>query len=40
MRIIMVKGEGLGAITGDLIILSVYGIIIFALGIHLFRRQG
>jgi ABC-2 type transport system permease protein len=40
MRIIMVKGEGLGAITGDLIILTVYGIVIFALGIHLFRRQG
>ena len=39
MRIVMVKGQGLGSIANDLIILMVFGILYFAIGVHLFRRE-
>lgn len=39
MRIVMVKGQGLEAIMGDLIILSVFSVVIFAVAINLFRRE-
>jgi len=39
MRIVMVKGQGLEAIMGDLIIMSFFSIMIFAVAIHLFRRE-
>lgn len=39
MRIVMVKGQGLEAIMGDLIILSVFSVIIFSIAINLFRRE-
>jgi ABC-2 type transport system permease protein len=39
MRIVMVKGQGLEAIMRDLIILSVFSVVIFAVAINLFRRE-
>ncbi len=39
MRIVMVKGQGLEAIMGDLIVLSVFSVVIFAVAINLFRRE-
>lgn len=39
MRIIMVKGQGLNFIAHDLIILLIYAVFYFALGVHLFRRE-
>lgn len=39
MRIIMIKGQGLNAISTDLIILSLFAIVTFTLGVHLFRRE-
>ncbi len=39
MRIVMIKGQGLSAIAGDLIILLVFSILIFAFAIRLFRRE-
>lgn len=39
MRIIMVKGQGLNAISTDLIILTLFAIVTFAAGVHLFRRE-
>jgi ABC-2 type transport system permease protein len=39
MRTIMVKGQGLSAISHDLIILSIYAVVIFAIGVRLFRRE-
>ena len=39
MRIIMIKGQGLNAISTDLIILSLFAVITFTLGVHLFRRE-
>lgn len=39
MRTIMVKGQGLSAISTDLIILTLFAIVTFTLGVHLFRRE-
>jgi ABC-2 type transport system permease protein len=39
MRIIMVKGQGLSAISNDLIILTLFAIVTFTLGVRLFRRE-
>jgi ABC-2 type transport system permease protein len=39
MRTIMIKGEGLSAISTDLIILSLFAVITFTAGVHLFRRE-
>jgi ABC-2 type transport system permease protein len=39
LRIIMVKGQGLSAISTDLIILSLFAIITFTAGVRLFRRE-
>jgi ABC-2 type transport system permease protein len=39
MRIVMIKGQGISAITGDLIILLMFSIIIFAVAIRMFRRE-
>lgn len=39
MRIIMVKGQGLHAVSTDLIILTLFAIVTFTLGVHLFRRE-
>ncbi|NJD78622.1 MAG: ABC transporter permease [Candidatus Methanoperedens sp.] len=39
MRTIMIKGQGLGSIAHDLIILIFFGIFYFALGVYLFRRE-
>jgi ABC-2 type transport system permease protein len=39
MRTIMIKGQGLSAISGDLIILSLFAIITFSAGVYLFRRE-
>lgn len=39
MRTIMIKGQGLGAISTDLIILSLFALITFSAGVHLFRRE-
>jgi ABC-2 type transport system permease protein len=39
MRTIMVKGQGLSAISHDLMILSIYAVVIFAIGVRLFRRE-
>jgi ABC-2 type transport system permease protein len=39
MRTIMIKGQGLGAISTDLIILSLFALITFTAGVHLFRRE-
>lgn len=39
MRAIMIKGQGLNAISTDLIILSLFAIVTFTLGVHLFRRE-
>jgi len=39
MRIVMIKGQGLHAISNDLIILSLFAIVTFTLGVHLFRRE-
>jgi ABC-2 type transport system permease protein len=39
MRIIMVKGQGLNAISFDLIILVLFALITFTLGVRLFRRE-
>ena len=39
MRIIMIKGQGLNAISTDLIILSLFAIVTFTAGVHLFRRE-
>ncbi|HMB45787.1 MAG TPA: ABC transporter permease [Candidatus Methanoperedens sp.] len=39
MRIVMIKGQGINAIAGDLIILLIFSIIIFAVAIRIFRRE-
>lgn len=39
MRIIMIKGQGLNAISTDLIILTLFAIVTFAAGVRLFRRE-
>lgn len=39
MRTVMVKGQGLSFIANDLIILLIFGILYFAVGVHLFRRE-
>ena len=39
MRIIMIKGQGLNAVSTDLIILSLFAIVTFTAGVHLFRRE-
>jgi len=39
MRIVMIKGQGISAIAGDLIILLMFSIIIFAVAIRIFRRE-
>jgi ABC-2 type transport system permease protein len=39
MRTIMVKGQGLSAISTDLIILSLFALVTFTAGVHLFRRE-
>ena len=39
MRIIMIKGQGLNAVSTDMIILSLFAIVTFTLGVHLFRRE-
>ncbi len=39
MRTIMIKGQGIGFIANDLIILIFFGIFYFALGVRLFRRE-
>ena len=39
MRTIMIKGQGLSAISTDLIILSLFALITFSAGVHLFRRE-
>ncbi len=39
MRTIMVKGQGLNAISTDLIILILFALITFTLGVRLFRRE-
>ncbi|PWB54722.1 MAG: hypothetical protein C3F06_03735 [Candidatus Methanoperedenaceae archaeon] len=39
MRIVMIKGQGINAIAGDLIILLIYSIIIFSVAIRIFRRE-
>jgi ABC-2 type transport system permease protein len=39
MRTVMIKGQGLNAISYDLIILTIFAIITFTLGIRLFRSE-
>jgi len=39
MRIIMVKGQGLSFIARDIFILIIFGVLYFAIGVHLFRRE-
>lgn len=39
MRTVMVKGQNLNAISTDLIILTLFAIVTFTLGVHLFRRE-
>jgi ABC-2 type transport system permease protein len=39
MRAIMIKGQGLNAISTDLIILTLFALITFTAGVHLFRRE-
>jgi ABC-2 type transport system permease protein len=39
MRIIMVKGQGFSFIANDFIILLIFAIFYFALGVYLFRRE-
>jgi ABC-2 type transport system permease protein len=39
MRTIMIKGQGLAAISTDLIILSLFALVTFTLGVRLFRRE-
>lgn len=39
MRIIMVKGQGFSFIVNDVIILLFFGVVYFALGVYLFRRE-
>ena len=39
MRAIMIKGQGLNAISTDLIILSLFALITFTAGVRLFRRE-
>src|SRR5665647_3340860 len=39
LRIIMIKGQGLSAISHDLIILSLFAVITFTAGVRLFRRE-
>ena len=39
MRTIMIKGQGLNAISTDLIILSLFALVTFTAGVHLFRRE-
>jgi ABC-2 type transport system permease protein len=39
LRIIMVKGQGLNAISFDMIILTLFAIVTFTLGVRLFRRE-
>ncbi|MCE8424807.1 MAG: ABC transporter permease [Candidatus Methanoperedens sp.] len=39
MRTIMIKGLGLSFIANDLIILALFAIFYFALGVYLFRRE-
>ncbi len=39
MRTIMVKGQGLSFIAKDLVILLIFAVFYFALGVYLFRRE-
>jgi ABC-2 type transport system permease protein len=39
MRTIMVKGQGLSFIAHDLMILVVFAVFYFGLGVYLFRRE-
>jgi ABC-2 type transport system permease protein len=39
MRSIMIKGQGLSYIAGDVIILSLFAIVTFSAGVYLFRRE-
>ncbi len=39
MRIIMVKGQGLSFIVNDLVILLIFGVFYFTIGVHFFRRE-
>lgn len=39
MRIIMIKGQGLGAIIVDLTILLIFAIFYFAVGVYLFKKS-
>lgn len=39
MRTIMIKGQGLSFIATDVIILLIFAIVYFALGVYLFRRE-
>jgi ABC-2 type transport system permease protein len=39
MRAIMIKGQGLNAVSNDMIILTLFALITFTLGVHLFRRE-
>jgi ABC-2 type transport system permease protein len=39
MRTIMVKGQDLNAISYDLMILALFALITFTLGVRLFRRE-
>lgn len=39
MRTIMVKGQDLNAISTDLIVLTLFAVVTFTLGVYLFRRE-
>lgn len=39
MRTIMIKGQGLSFIANDVVILLVFAVFYFALGVYLFRRE-
>lgn len=39
MRAVMIKGQGLGAISVDLILLSIFALVSFGAGVQLFRRE-
>ena len=39
MRTVMIKGQGLDVIGTDLVVLSLFALITFTAGVHLFRRE-
>ena len=39
MRAVMIKGQGLDVIGTDLVVLSLFALITFTAGVHLFRRE-